>query len=143
MSNLVKLSKLFSKNTHFIKTIVSMSSIYIFNLIFFFRNHNKDSDLDNSKFEVSDEVKTHTNGFVQHGCCVLCGLILESKEDIVMHSQICEAITYNKNVPRRANAIVPPSFSCNICKKIFNKKHNLNKHSKLHTGNIKKLVLFF
>jgi len=94
--------------------------------------------MDNSKSEVSDDVKTYMNGLLPTdgalASCTACGKVLECEEEIVMHSQMCKAIN-NKNVPTRSTRdMMPPRFPCDVCEKKFKRKEHLIQHRKLHTG---------
>ncbi|XP_015364962.1 PREDICTED: zinc finger protein 436-like [Diuraphis noxia] len=100
-------------------------------------DNDQDSDLDNSKS--SD--KTYMNGFLPTdgalASCTACGKVLESEEEIVMHSQMCKAINNRSvsNLPTRsARDMMPPRFPCDICEKKFKRKEHLIQHRKLHTG---------
>ncbi|XP_025408264.1 zinc finger protein 436-like isoform X3 [Sipha flava] len=104
-------------------------------------SNEQDSDLDHSKSEVSDEVKTYMDGFLPSdgalASCTACGKVLESEEEIVMHSQTCKAVSNRSihNVPTRSSRdMMPPRFPCDVCEKKFKRKEHLIQHRKLHTG---------
>lgn len=107
-------------------------------MYFYFRSNDQDSDLDNSK---SDDVKTYMSGFLPTdgalASCTACGKVLETEEEIVMHSQMCKAIN-NKSIhnlsTRSARDMMPPRFPCDVCDKKFKRKEHLIQHRKLHTG---------
>lgn len=90
---------------------------------------------------MSDEVKTFMNGFLPTNnalaSCTACGKVLESEEEIVMHSQMCKAIN-NVNVrtipTKSVRDLMPPRFPCDVCEKKFKRKEHLIQHRKLHTG---------
>lgn len=45
----------------------------------------------------------------------------------------------NKNVTKiSAKDLMPPKFSCKVCKKKFIRKQHLITHREVHSGNIKK-----
>lgn len=97
----------------------------------------------NSKSEVSDEVRTYINGFLPEdgalASCTACGKVLENEEEIVMHSQICKAINNRgvQSVPTKSTRdMMPPRFPCDICEKKFKRKEHLIQHRKLHTGKL-------
>ncbi|XP_025208918.1 zinc finger protein 436-like [Melanaphis sacchari] len=101
-------------------------------------DNDQDSDLDNSK---SNDAKTYINGFLpMNGAlatCTACGKVLESEEEIVMHSQVCKAMNNRSvhNVPTRSSRdMMPPRFPCDVCEKKFKRKEHLIQHRKLHTG---------
>lgn len=96
--------------------------------------------MDDSNAEVSDSSK-YMNGFLPADgaltSCTACGKVLESEEEISMHSRVCKAIN-NKivhNLPTRsARDMMPPRFPCDVCEKKFKRKEHLIQHRKLHTG---------
>lgn len=104
-------------------------------------SNDQDSDMDNSKSEISNDVKPYMNGLLPTdgalASCTACGKVLESEEEIVMHSQVCKAIN-NRNVQsvptRNTRDMMPPRFPCDVCEKKFKRKEHLIQHRKLHTG---------
>lgn len=106
-----------------------------------FRSNDQDSDLDNNKSEMTDEMKSYMNGFLStHSAlvsCTACGKVLESEKEYMMHSQTCEAIGNRNvhNVPtKNPRDMMPPRFPCDACDKKFKRKEHLIQHRKLHTG---------
>ncbi|VVC28447.1 Hypothetical protein CINCED_3A002126 [Cinara cedri] len=104
-------------------------------------SNDQDSDLDNSKSEVADEIKSYMNGFLStHSAlvsCTACGKVLESEKEYMMHSQTCGAISHRNihNVPtKNSRDMMPPRFPCDSCDKKFKRKEHLIQHRKLHTG---------
>lgn len=90
---------------------------------------------------MSDEVKTYMDGFLPSdgalASCTACGKVLECEEEIVMHSQMCKAVSNRsvQNVPTRSSRdMMPPRFPCDVCEKKFKRKEHLIQHRKLHTG---------
>lgn len=65
----------------------------------------------------------------------MCGEVLKSKEDIVMHIPTCEAIDKNE-LRRSAKDMMQSKFPCNVRKKTFEGKENLTQNTTLHTSNI-------
>lgn len=115
--------------------------------LYFFRSNDQDSDLDNSK---SDSVKTYMNGFLPSdgalASCTACGKVLESEEEIVMHSQMCRAVNSRRvnSLPTRSTRdMMPPRFPCDVCEKKFKRKEHLIQHKKLHTGKYFIFILYY
>lgn len=113
-----------------------------------FRSNDQDSDLD-SKAEGSDNSKSYMNGFLPadgaFASCTACGKVLETDEEIVMHSQLCKAINEKSgnNLPTRSTRdAMPPRFPCDVCEKKFKRKEHLIQHRKLHTGKYFKQIYF-
>ncbi|XP_026812108.1 zinc finger protein 436-like [Rhopalosiphum maidis] len=101
-------------------------------------DNDQDSDLDNTK---PNDIKPYMNGFLPMdgalATCTACGKVLESEEEIVMHSQVCKAINNRNvhNIPTRSTRdTMPPRFPCDVCEKKFKRKEHLIQHRKLHTG---------
>jgi len=69
--------------------------------------------------------------------CPLYRKVLESKEEMVKHNQVCTTINSNVNnlSSNERRDIMPPKFSCDVCGKNFKRKEHAVKHRKLHTGN--------
>ncbi|XP_050432172.1 zinc finger protein 70-like isoform X2 [Adelges cooleyi] len=101
-----------------------------------------DSDLENCKIDVPDNEKPYINGFLSAegalASCTACGKVLESEEEIVMHSQMCRAMVNNVSIPhlpaKSTRDTMPPRFPCDVCEKKFKRKEHLIQHRKLHTG---------
>lgn len=112
--------------------------LLLFSIKIYIRSNDQDSDLDNSR---PNDVKTYMNGFLPSdgalASCTACGKVLESEEEIVMHSQVCKAINskrVNSLPTKNTRDTMPPRFPCDVCEKKFKRKEHLIQHRKLHTG---------
>lgn len=81
------------------------------------------------------------NGFLPSdgafASCTACGKVLESGEEICMHSQMCKATNskqFNNLPAKNSRDTMPPRFPCDVCEKKFKRKEHLIQHRKLHTG---------
>ncbi|KAE9544989.1 hypothetical protein AGLY_000532 [Aphis glycines] len=125
-------------NIHSLNYVTPLTVEPEINFQFIKSDNDQDSDLDNSK---SNDVRPYMNGFLPTdgalATCTACGKVLESEEEIVMHSQVCKAMN-NRNVhnmpTRSTRDMMPPRFPCDVCEKKFKRKEHLIQHRKLHTG---------
>lgn len=68
--------------------------------------------------------------------CDICGKDIKTKQDLVSHFE-----THNRNDATNAEVSFVESenkFRCNLCNKLFVTRSGLNKHRKLHLGNMYK-----
>lgn len=88
-------------------------------------------DICHKKFQARRSLNAHRK--IHNFMCDNCGLYFKNKQDIIAHIQ---NNSENKNSSGNSQQCEKKQFQCDTCHKFFATRSGLNKHSKIHSGNL-------